>query len=288
MSENIDREERDFSRFDSMSTEQLEEILRAEAHKPNNEESDTDELFYIMGVLADRRNNANNTGKTVEEAYATFKKHYMPHDGEQDIDIQTENVQTARSVRKPISWIRRTAAVAAVLAICTLAAVSADAMGLDVFGKVANWSKDFFHFADETQGTEATDPDKQSQMEYASLQEALDRMKITQKLAPTWLPDGYTLSNIEAVESPRTICITAKYKRDNKEIQVVIRQLLTSTPAQIEKSENCIEVYIADGITYYLLNNYDNLKAVWTVEAFECYISGELTIDEMKAIIDSI
>lgn len=289
MSEDLKQEARDYSRYDSMPTEELEEILRLEAHKPTDEESDTDELFYIMGVLTERRERENkDTGKTVEEAYATFKKHYMPSDGEENIDIQTENAQTVKPKKRAIGWLRRFGAVAAVLAVIVLATVSADAFGLDLFGKVANWSKEFFHFEEDTQGTEATEPDVQDGMEFSSLQEALDKHEITQKLAPTCLPAGYILTKIDVEDSPKETAIYAKYEKDGTKLKISIRQLLGSQPDQIEKSENFLEVYSSNGIDYYLFSNNGDLQAVWTVGEFECYIAGPLTEDEMKVIIDSI
>lgn len=44
MSEKRDREVRDLTRFESMSTEELQEILRMDAQKPVSEESDTKEI----------------------------------------------------------------------------------------------------------------------------------------------------------------------------------------------------------------------------------------------------
>ena len=288
MSENHDPGEQDFSRYDSMSTEELEEILRLDAEKPEYEESDTDELFYIMEVLAQRRNSdPNYTGKSVGEAFETFKKHYAPDDFK-DMNIQIKSTPSAKPVKRAVRWLRPVAAVAAVLAVCILASISVDAMGFDLWGKVANWSKEFFHFEDETQTTEGTEPDMQDEIEYTSLQDALNKSNITKDLAPSWIPDGYTLTKIDIADSPKEITICAKYEKDTAKIRISVRRLLGSTPEQIEKSDDLIEIFIFDSVTYYILKNQDNLKAVWIIDEFECYISGEITIEEMKAIIESI
>lgn len=285
MSEKIDRRTRDFSKFDSMSTEQLQEILRLDAHQPEGYESDTEELFYIMEVLADRkRNDSTHSGKTVQQAYETFQKHYMPYDSEDNIEVQ----KTHTTRKEPIAWIRRIAAVAAVLAIFVLATVSVNAFGYDLWGRVARWSQEFFHFEDETQGPDPSEPDMLDEIEYASLQEALDEFNITQKLAPTWLPDGYLFTEIEVADSPRELSIYANYKHDGKNLRISIRRLIGSTPEQVEKSESLIEAYDSNGITYYIFNNYDELKAAWVVGEFECFISGKITIEQMKTVIDSI
>lgn len=278
MSENMDRRTRNFSKYDSMSTEQLQEILRLDAHRNDGVEMDTDELFYIMEVLADRRKtDSAYTGKTVQEAYETFQKHYLPKE---------EPVS-----RKPVvmpSWLHKAAAVAAVLAIILTATLTVDANGFNLWGKVAQWSEDFFRFEDETQGTEASDPDKNNQLEFASVQDALDKYGITQRLAPTWLPEGYFLEDIDSIRSPKETRIFAIYKNGDNLIQVSIRRLNETKSEDIEKSENFIEAYEVNGVTYYLFKNLEKIKVAWVVDDFECYISARITIEEMKNIINSI
>ena len=54
MSESKEHFYRDFSKFDEMSTEELNEILRQDSQLPDGEDSDTDAILYIMGVIAKR------------------------------------------------------------------------------------------------------------------------------------------------------------------------------------------------------------------------------------------
>ena len=49
-----DRKDSRFSRYDAMSTEDLQAFLREDASKPMGEESDTKEILYVMEVLAKR------------------------------------------------------------------------------------------------------------------------------------------------------------------------------------------------------------------------------------------
>jgi len=222
-----------------------------------------------------RKSNPETAGKSLQEAKAEFRKHYMPE-------------EKPKTVAFPM-WLRRAATVAAVLAIfLVVATTSVNAFGYDLWGKVATWSQEFFHFEDETQGTEPEKPGKQDDLEYHSLQEALDGVGITQNLAPTWLSEEYILSDVQVFNSPREVSISVKYENGDTDIRITIRQLIGSTPQEIEKSEDTVLAYDVNGITYYILNNHDELKAIWVVENFECFISGNITVEEMKAIIDSI
>lgn len=276
MSNNHDRKSRDYSKYDSMSTEQLQEILRLDAHQNEGEGMDTEELFYVMEVLTVRRkSNPETAGKSLQEAKAEFRKQYMPE-------------EKPKTVAFPM-WLRRAATVAAVLAIfLVVATTSVNAFGYDLWGKVATWSQEFFHFEDEIQGTEGSEPDKDNPVEYESLQDALDAYRIEQRLAPQRLPDGYKLADLLVLNSPRELSISAKYERTEDKIRISIRRLVGSKPEETEKSESVVLVYDANGVTYYILSNYEETKATWVVGEFECYIAGTITIEEMKAIIDSI
>ena len=68
MPDTQNRNEDVFAKYNAMSTEELQQILREDASKPEGqEETSTEALFYIMEVLAQRRR-ARNEGKTPEEA----------------------------------------------------------------------------------------------------------------------------------------------------------------------------------------------------------------------------
>ena len=71
----------EYTHYDSLPTEELQEILRKHAHGKLQTEPDTDELYYIMEVLAQRREEqAPQAFRSDEEALADFRKHYMPQE----------------------------------------------------------------------------------------------------------------------------------------------------------------------------------------------------------------
>ena len=66
----------EFAKYDTMPTEDLQEILRKHAHDELQVQMDMEELYYIMEVLADRRyDTPEQAAKETEEAYANFRKH---------------------------------------------------------------------------------------------------------------------------------------------------------------------------------------------------------------------
>ena len=110
MSVNENRREGDFAQYDSMSTEELERILRQDAEAPAEQESDTEKLLYVMEVLARRNRETNRSGTTPQEAWESFQEHYAP---------EKDSIKPDRPIRP---WVRRLIAAAAqsiyTLALC--------------------------------------------------------------------------------------------------------------------------------------------------------------------------
>lgn len=281
MSEMNSRES--YPRYDEMTTEQLREILRKHAHGELEKEPDTEELFYIMEVLADRESeNPEKQIKSTEEAYATFVKHYAPEMAEdKPIPFLKRSVMATR-------WMKRVAVVAIVCVALMTAAVSAKAFAPDFWEKVACWTREFFRFEDVTDGTEGKEPEQENNAELDSLRDALDQYARVQELVPSWIPEGYICTDINVKETPKALRISAIYEKDGEQLIIQMFQDFGSDPVQIEKNEDLIEVYTADGVDYYIFSNNKTLQTAWIVGDYECVIIGKLTLEDMKKVIDSI
>lgn len=283
MSENQNRRLRDFSKYDSMKTEELEKILRLDAEAPVGQESDEELLFYVMGVLADRRNNTEVTGKTALEAYESFKQHYLPE--EKKIDSST--AVTVRKRPRPICWLRGLTAAAAVLVIVMFGSMTANAMGFNIWETVVTWAQETFHFGDGVQA-EIDNPNLHDELEYSSLQDVLPTTKDSPKLVPTWIPDEYELIDILVDETPLQKIYVAAYENNGKQLKITIRSYLDGDPEQIEQSDGFVETYEVSEITYYIFADNSQMRGAWINNSYVCYISGELTMDQLKMMIDSI
>ena len=271
----------EFSHYDSMTTEELQEILRKHAHDELETEPDTDELYYIMEVLARRREEEDPQAfRSNEEALADFRQNYMP-----------KAMQTGRSkvVRFPNRAFKMVAAVLAIVLILVVGtSVTAEAFQIDIWGKFASWTKEIFQFTDTPQGTTAANPEKENNMELKSLQDAMGQFKISEKLVPTWMSEGYKSKDLQIMSSPRTINIYAIYEKDGSELIIKIRQTIGVQAPQVEKNDDFIELYVVDGVEYYIFSNTETLNAAWSIGEFECIITGKITLEEMKKMIDSI
>ncbi len=280
-----DRKAEQFTRFDSMSTEDLQAFLREDASKPMGEESDTEEIFYVMEVLAKRRKEQNE-GKSPVKALESFKQDYYT---ENETPYISESVPVARKRSNSGRWKR--GLVAAVAAICILVignSITASALDFDLFAIIAKWTQETFHFGYVSDTGETNVPHKDSTEIYSGLQAALDEYDISVALAPSYFPEGYIETDVKTQDTPKQRVFQAKYECGESSIRIKIADYLDDHPVQVEQSDALIEVYSSGGIDYYIFDNYDVLKAVWINQNFECYISGPLSVSEIKEIIDSI
>jgi len=274
MSENQNRGSMDFAKYDSMETQELEEILRLDAQMPKGQESDGELILHIMEVLAKRK--SSHTGKTALEAYESFKQNYMP---ETEPDESAVPVKTKKCRPR---WLRSLTAAAAVLAVLLVGSVTASAFGFNIWKTVVQWTQETFHFG------EWGESDSDNNLPYKSLQEALEKGNTPSWLVPTYIPDGYRLMDIKTEQTPVKKVYTAKYKNGESVLVIKVRSYLEGDPVYVEQNEGLIEEYKISDITYYLFSNLEHNRAAWLYESYECDISGEVTIEELKKMIDSI
>lgn len=274
MSENQNRGSIDFAQYDSMATEELEEILRLDAEMPQGQESDTDKILYIMEVLAERKRNSSHSGNTAHEAYESFKQNYMPETDDNIIPMKTKG--------KAPRWVRGLTATAAVLALLIVGSVTANAFGFNIWKAVAQWTQETFHFGEWGKS------DPNSDLQFDSLQKALAEGNAPAWLVPTYIPDGFILEEVDVQQTPKNNIYTARYMCGEKIIVVAVRDYLDEDPAYTEQSEGLTEEYESSGVTYYIFTDVDLNKAKWINDSYECSISGNITIKDLKMMIDSI
>ena len=282
MPQNQDRKQSDFSQYDALSSEELSEILRLDSETPEGNGLDIDTLLYITGVLAEREK-TKNTGKTAQEAWKSFQQNYL--DSEEECPVAA--VET-KSTKAKNPWIRRIIAAAAILALMVSVPLTAKALNWDdICTAVVQWAKETFSFVRGDQRN-IDGPIVGDDREYASLQEALNALEPDFDAVPTWIPDGYVLDKIDIDRTPVKISYVALYVKGEEFFNISVSFLIDADSQNMEANENIIDTYITDGNQYYIVSNKERIKAVWTVDSYECFISGDLTVDEMKQMINSI
>ena len=210
---------------------------------------------------------------------------------------------TVRASTSPSNRFRNSlrAGIIAVAAVLLMLGgmITAQAAGINVFGAFARWTEDLFTFG-SVHGhgaNDTTDEPNQKlvsdqQLEYTSLQEALDDYGITEVTAPTWFPEGYVLTGI-SIASIEEICyftLSASYENGERLLGIDITRYSSEPTIQAEKADTTVESIEINGITFYFIENTNNCTVAWVTEHYECYIAGarNMSIDALREMVYSM
>lgn len=194
-------------------------------------------------------------------------------------------------------WKPSVAAAIAVLVVLG-SLVTAQALGIDVFGAIARWTDETFHFSASSQNEADSYTDIQNSTnqspdgEYTSLQDALDACGIKQSVIPQQLPNGFELAKVSVYSLPSQVEIEAIYTSNDRIFSLTIFRY--NSPDVVgqtifEKDSEDMILYNKNGITYYIMSNNQQLTAVWMPqELLTCTITGDLSIEEIENLLDSV
>ena len=209
-------------------------------------------------------------------------------------DTASNHPEPAVSPRKKYfrALSRRSAIVAAILAAIMGALVTAQALGVNVFGVVARWTTEIFRFTDRSvpYATVQTNPLAEGETRnYDTLQDAVDDFGIDTPLAPTWIPERFSLSEVTATNTTKIgISIFAIYSGENGYLRIYFNETSFHDYGIIEKNyEGARDVPIS-GLHHYILSDKEKGKAIWWNGELVCRISGSVTEQELELIIKSI
>lgn len=270
-------EPRDLSRYDTMSTETLEEILRHVPISPKDgefTEDDADEIHYISQIVAERDKETGRSGNA-EASWADFKRKYLSaEEGAKPVTPVVAGHRLHRAVK--------TALIAAV--VCVLLVGTAYAAG--ALGWIPHWDEERFSFERETPAAESTVPDA----EYATLEEALAAYGAPENIVPSYIPEGYELDGFEYdLDDVGNFSAGNWYKKDGNTIAFDYYLITYSgTVTCYTKDEGDPEVYTVHDTEHYIMTNVGKYEAVWQQGSWECSISGYESYDELIKTIDSM
>lgn len=282
MSKKDYREAHIILKYNSMTKEELEEILRRDAEGSAEAELSAEELLYLTEVLSSMENGQNKTGKTAQEAWESFEKYYMP------VEEETGVAESPKTQKKQRRWPRRLVAAAAAIVLVIFIPLTANALSWEkMWHTIARWANGTFFFG-STENVNPDQPDEAYQEVYFSLQDALRKSGLDASFVPTYIPPGFSLEEIEKDVNPMQQICLATYVNGEKYLRIRVCNYLEADPEYVEVDEDILEIYSAGGVDYYVFNNMDEMHAIWTKDSYQYYISGDISIDEVKDMIDSI
>lgn len=261
----------ELSKYDDMETSQLEQLLRADAVAPEVT-TDTEVLLHIMGILASRRN-ASSPGRAWED----FQQHYLP-----DKTPVRDNPKPA----KP--WLHHLTAAAAVLVLLISIPVLTNAIERgNPHGIAATWDSENFHFAGYDDA-ETICPIKGSTEGYTSFSQMLEEHGREPYMMPSWIPKGFELDRMLTDVSSYDEVYCAHYTKDDKDL--ILRVTVEADPNSgiLPVDGGSAQIYRYGSTDYYIFTNLEQLRAFWLDGSCKCSISGDLTVWQLKKMIQSI
>jgi FAD/FMN-containing dehydrogenase len=300
--DNKNKPNRDFSKFDNMSSGALNNILKADLELGANEGSDMDMILYIMEVLAKREEYADiNTDK----AWDSFQRDYLPYVDEPSVLDELEpSGETAPKAVSNISKIsekpkkhfgrkvlRFAVSLAAAIALLMALGVTASAMGYDLFGAVVTWTNETFSFKSANVTNTATVyPEKTIPEELDEFAELLDDNGLdSKKLLPGYLPEGYSIMETNCSQMGTYNTYNCFLQKDNSYFIIQFTEYYADdVGAMYEKDAGDPEIYEVNSITHYIMSNVGNYYTVFFNNNIECSILDPESKDDLIEVINSI
>ena len=280
----------EFGAFDSMSTEELEAILRMDSYGGENGKYDTDAILYILEVIDKRQNeSAEEKKERTERALEEFKTWYLPSAQEGSFLYYTEEKEPDRAGRPARRLLRRAALIAAVLAGIFALVLTAQAAGINIFGAIARWSDETFSFAVSNASYKGNGGGW-----LAACRQELEDAGLPAEYLPTWLPDGYTPGELEILQLQAFTQVYLPFEEiDGNSIDISIFIFKDSTSFErnlLQKNTGYVDQYVVNEHDIYLFfnNNVLNGSCIDNSTNTIISISGSLSQNDMIRIFSSI
>ncbi len=180
---------------------------------------------------------------------------------------------------------------AGLILVFFMSSAVASALGYNLVQTVVDWGKETFHLSAQNQpNVQDNDHNIAGKKNYGNIEEILQDMA-AKPLLPRWVPDGFAFKYAEEfVRLDNTNVILYYENSGHKTIvfdfEIYIDQ--ASADASFEKDNNTVEVYENNNIPHYIFQNIDRVQAVWISSNVIYNVSGDVSADEMKKIIDSM
>lgn len=202
-----------------------------------------------------------------------------------------EQATSAPRRRRPRSPRLLTKVAAAFAAVLVCGSMLTQACGVNIWGMIARLTSETFRLEEaETPYAEVTVyPIAQGESAtYDSLQDAVSAFGITDPLAPSWVPERFGSPEVYVEHKASGIYIYADYETEEDSLSIRFNESSRATQRTVEKDSSPDTSHIRRNITHYIVADKSLLKVTWNNGVFECHMSGSITDEEAREIIDSI
>ncbi len=271
----------------ALTTEQLEQLLKADYSASMSEDAAEEFIDAVTEVMLEKeKEDPSGRLADVDKAWADFQTYYNVPDRDGQLlypdPVSPDPAPSEKApTRRPKRVLRPVVLIAAAIGVFMSLLVVAQAAGLDVFGAMARWTNETFHFVT----TSADD-------ETAALRAALEEQDIPASYAPTWIPAGFKAEEPQAFANKRTAAVSVCFSNGQEQILFTITRYISQSAIKddgYEKDTGNAIVHSNGNQRFYIFENRDTTVATWSDgREFSIDIHGEISTDEMRSIIESL
>lgn len=285
------------SLYRKMSDDELQNTLRCEMFS----EGALDNTQFEMILAEMERRGINEPTRSPEEAWAEFESDYSGRESAYSdfaaASVPPEKALHADKQCRKRSSKRKAILLAAVICVLLTSLMTVQAAGIDVFGAIARWTTELFSFGktEERSGLVVDgkwpEIDEEQNLQFASLQDALDFYGVTEIEVPQWMPSGFTQEKVTVEPNGVWLTFSVEYMSNNGDALIVVDyNSYNSIPTNYyEKLVESPQSFIINKTKYNIVNNSTNSTVAWTTPHFECFISVPMDdIEVLRRIISSI
>ncbi len=277
-------QDKDIYDFKKMSSADLKSILREDLNSTEADRLSVEEIKIIVRLLKEREEDELNT-----ELTNTNIKGKIPAP-EENYRVKPKAVFTRKRI-----FVRT---IAAVVSIFLLGTITVFACEIDIVSIFKSWTGELFRVNYSGEISSSTNIQDGSTNNIAlescnSANEVLSALGVTQPLLPSWCPEEYSLLEFQVnVHSDRTTIYEYHQSTDlDKGFSIQINlynQLPENEASWYQKDSTQVEIFTINGVSHYIMSNLGDYTAVWTIENYECSISGNISVETLKKMIESI
>lgn len=285
------------SLYRKMSDDELQNTLRCEMFS----EGALDNTQFEMILAEMERRRINEPTRSPEDAWAEFESDYSGRESAYSdfaaASVPPEKALHADKQRRKRCSKRKAILLAAVICVLLTSLLTVQAAGIDVFGAIARWTTELFSFGktEERSGLVVDgkwpEIDEEQNLQFASLQDALDFYGVTEIEVPQWMPSGFTQEKVTVEPNGVWLTFSVEYMSNNGDALIVVDyNSYNSIPTNYyEKLVESPQSFIINKTKYNIVNNSTNSTVAWTTPHFECFISVPMDdIEVLRRIISSI
>ena len=289
-----DEDTETMNQYDDYSAEQLKAALQRLLLYSDLEDQDVEEMEKILAVL--REKTPFEHPRTAEEMWAEIKAEHAEEiaslgihekkDTEEVIkkepvaaELRAESESTMPRPKSVRGVLRVAIIAAAMVVFIILATVTASAFGYDLWGWVPRWNDEVLSF-----GGEESEPNEF--YDSSPIVKALKELGIEEPVYPHWLPEGFV--SVFSLVQTEPLLLHESFSNDDHYISITIEPAHLADTFIFQKDESQPQEYVYHKQIHYISSDVSSYTATWQIDSILVQITGNISLDEMQRIINSI